>query len=242
MRITPTPHPPGSELLFLGPVVRRKVRYVTNPRWERFRHGELVDKHGKPRRRGDACVAPTPSGYAEYDEERPARLVSFHDDILSVCFLNKVYQGPRKALSMKTILGFLTVALFLSFPSDALEARSEDDHVKEWCTRNNGEIEYHFKDRTRVDCLTSTHAVEFKLAEEWQDVVRSVGQVIHYARMAERRPGIVLVVRAENECKWVQRLEEDLKGVSVNGNSIQLWVVGPGESHCPLTRPIRFSP
>ena len=213
-----------------------------NPRWDRFRHGELVDKRGKPRRRGDACVAPTSSGYAEYDEDRPARLVSFHDNSLSVCFLNKVYQGPRKALLMKTILGFLTVALFLSFPSDALEARSEDDHVKEWCTRNNGEIEYHFKDRTRVDCLTSTHAVEFKLAEEWQEVVRSVGQVIHYARMAERRPGIVLVVRAKNECKWVQRLEEDLKGVSVNGNSIQLWVVGPGESHCPLTRPIRFSP
>ena len=39
----------GSELLFLGPVVRRKVPYVMNPRWDRFRHGELVDKRGKPR-------------------------------------------------------------------------------------------------------------------------------------------------------------------------------------------------
>lgn len=39
----------GSELLFLGPVVRRTVPYIMNPRWDRFRHGELVDKHGKPR-------------------------------------------------------------------------------------------------------------------------------------------------------------------------------------------------
>ena len=138
---------------------------------------------------------------------------------------------------MRIILGCLTVTLFLSFPSDALEARSEDDHVKEWCTKNNGEMEHSFKDRTRVDCLTRTHAVEFKLAEEWQEVVRSVGQVIHYARMAERRPGIVLVVRGKSECKWAQRLEEDLKGVSVYGNPIKLWVVGRGESHCPVTQP-----
>ena len=138
---------------------------------------------------------------------------------------------------MKIMLGCLTAALFLSFPSDALEARSEDDHVKEWCTKNNGEMEYSFKDRTRVDCLTSTYAVEFKLAEEWQEVVRSVGQVIHYARMAERRPGIVLVVREKDECKWARRLEEDLKGVSVNGSPIKLWVVGQGERHCPLTQP-----
>lgn len=138
---------------------------------------------------------------------------------------------------MKTTLGCLTAALFLSFPSDALEARSEDDHVKEWCTKNNGEMEYRFKDQTSVDCLTDTYAVEFKRARGWQEIVISVGQIIHYARMAERRPGIVLVVRGENECKWVRRLEEDLKGVSVNGSPIKLWVVGPGESYCPLTQP-----
>ena len=89
---------------------------------------------------------------------------------------------------MKKTLGFLTVALSLIFPSDALEARSEDDHVKEWCTRNNGEMEHHFEDRTRVDCLTSTHVVEFKVAKDWQGIVGGVGQIIHYARMAERRP------------------------------------------------------
>ena len=41
----------GSELLFLGPVMRRKVPWVMNPRWDRFHHGELADKRGKPRKR-----------------------------------------------------------------------------------------------------------------------------------------------------------------------------------------------
>ena len=41
----------ASELLFLGPVMRRKVPYVMNPRWDRFNHGELGDRRGKPRNR-----------------------------------------------------------------------------------------------------------------------------------------------------------------------------------------------
>ena len=41
----------GSELLFLGPVLRRTVPYVMHPRWERFSHGELADRRGKPRGR-----------------------------------------------------------------------------------------------------------------------------------------------------------------------------------------------
>ena len=38
----------ASELLFLGPVARRKVQYVMNPRWDRFDYGILADKRGKP--------------------------------------------------------------------------------------------------------------------------------------------------------------------------------------------------
>ncbi len=37
----------ASELLFLGPVARRQVHYVMNPRWDRFDHGDLADKRGK---------------------------------------------------------------------------------------------------------------------------------------------------------------------------------------------------
>lgn len=38
----------ASELLFLGPVLSRRVHFVMNPRWERFEHGSLSDRRGKP--------------------------------------------------------------------------------------------------------------------------------------------------------------------------------------------------
>ena len=39
----------ASELLFLGPVTRRHVHYVMNPRWDRFDFGDLADRRGKRR-------------------------------------------------------------------------------------------------------------------------------------------------------------------------------------------------
>ena len=41
----------ASELLFLGPVARGEARYVMNPRWDRFDHGALADRRGKPHRK-----------------------------------------------------------------------------------------------------------------------------------------------------------------------------------------------
>ena len=41
----------ASEVLFLGPVARRDVRYVMNPRWDRFDHGVLADRRGRPHRK-----------------------------------------------------------------------------------------------------------------------------------------------------------------------------------------------
>ena len=38
----------ASELLFLGPVARREAQYVMNPRWDRFDHGILAGRRGKP--------------------------------------------------------------------------------------------------------------------------------------------------------------------------------------------------
>ena len=38
----------ASELLFLGPVARRNVQYVMNPRWDRFDYGILAGRRGKP--------------------------------------------------------------------------------------------------------------------------------------------------------------------------------------------------
>ena len=44
----------ASEVLFQGPAARRTVRYVMNPRWERFDSGALADRRGRPLRKIDA--------------------------------------------------------------------------------------------------------------------------------------------------------------------------------------------
>ena len=51
----------ASELLFLGPVVRRPVHYVMNPRWDRFDYGDLADGYGGPRKKTVARDALKPT-------------------------------------------------------------------------------------------------------------------------------------------------------------------------------------
>lgn len=70
----------ASELLFLGPVARREVRYVMNPRWDRFDDGDLADGRGKRLRKVVAREArkPTLDRY-EAVSARKAFVVGFGD-------------------------------------------------------------------------------------------------------------------------------------------------------------------
>lgn len=51
----------ASELLFLGPAVRRPIHYVMNPRWDRFDYDELADGRGNPRKKTVARDALKPT-------------------------------------------------------------------------------------------------------------------------------------------------------------------------------------
>lgn len=60
-----------------------------------------------------------------------------------------------------------------------------------WCKAHNGIMEYENSDKTRVDCLTSTHAVEFDFWHKWAE---SVGQALHYGLMTGKKPKVVLIL------------------------------------------------
>ena len=68
-----------------------------------------------------------------------------------------------------------------------VNAETEADYVKAGCT---GIIEYVLPDKTRVDCLTTTHAIEYDWGHKWAE---AVGQSLHYAAYTGRRAGIVLI-------------------------------------------------
>ena len=59
----------------------------------------------------------------------------------------------------------------------AYHAHSESSYQHAWCSAHKGIEEYENKDKTRVDCLTSCHAVEFDFANKWAE---SIGQALHY--------------------------------------------------------------
>ena len=65
---------------------------------------------------------------------------------------------------------------------------SESSYQHEWCSIHKGMEEFENRDKTRVDCLTDTHAVEFDFAEKWAE---SIGQALHYQRMTKKRAKVV---------------------------------------------------
>jgi hypothetical protein len=43
-------------------------------------------------------------------------------------------------------------------------------------------------DKTRCDCVTDTHAIEFDFGSNW---VEAVGQGLHYSAITKKKAGIV---------------------------------------------------
>ena len=68
---------------------------------------------------------------------------------------------------------------------------SESSYQHAWCSMHQGIEEFENKDKTRVDCLTSTHAVEFDFANKWAE---SIGQALHYQKMTGKRAKVVLIL------------------------------------------------
>ncbi len=58
--------------------------------------------------------------------------------------------------------------------------------VAAWCL---GVAEVTLEDRSRVDCLQDSVAWEVDKGANWKE---AVGQALHYGRMTQRRPGILL--------------------------------------------------
>lgn len=92
----------------------------------------------------------------------------------------------------------LLVLLALVGRSEAAEA----DYVIEWCERHGGRVEVINDDRTRVDCVTYYHAIEFDYAEKWTEAIT---QALHYAIQTGMQPGVVLILRDPSDVRYVER-------------------------------------
>lgn len=77
---------------------------------------------------------------------------------------------------------------------------NERYHQGKYCA---GIVEHRLKDRTRVDCLTPTHAIEYDFARKWAE---AIGQSLHYARMTGKAAGIVIIYKGSKDDRYMTRL------------------------------------
>jgi hypothetical protein len=93
----------------------------------------------------------------------------------------------------------------------------EKYYQAKWCYEQGGQAEVVLRDRTRCDCLTATHAIEFDFANKWAE---GIGQALHYARLTGKRAGLVLILERPKDRKY---LEHVMGVVRWHGLALDVW-------------------
>ena len=73
-----------------------------------------------------------------------------------------------------------------------------------WLAEKMGGVpEYVLPDRSRVDILTPTLAIEVDWAKKWAE---AIGQAIFYGIVTEKQPAVLLLLRSKpTEAKYIER-------------------------------------
>lgn len=90
----------------------------------------------------------------------------------------------------------------------------ESDIVKKHC---KGIVEHKLKDKTRIDCLTKTHAIEYDYAYKWHE---AIGQSLYYAKMTNKKPKVILIAKKPSDRRYVKRFL-----IASNGLGIELELI-----------------
>ena len=90
----------------------------------------------------------------------------------------------------------LALALLWLHPAVAEGGHPERWYQRQWCEARGGQTEFVLADKTRVDCLTGSHAVEVDRANKWPE---AIGQSLHYAMHTGKKAGILLIVGPDEQ-------------------------------------------
>jgi hypothetical protein len=109
----------------------------------------------------------------------------------------------------------VAIILILLWPGLAVSA-TEKDHQIKYCA---GIIEHYLPDKTRVDCLTETHAIEYDYGRKWAE---AIGQSLHYAAMTGKEAGIVIIYKGEKDERYITRMNKVINRYQL---PIKVWLV-----------------
>jgi len=69
-----------------------------------------------------------------------------------------------------TSIAMLSLSVASAF---AAHSHPEKYYQAKWCAANNGQAEVILPDKTRADCITTTHAIEFDFGKKWAERARA---------------------------------------------------------------------
>ena len=126
---------------------------------------------------------------------------------------------------MKCIVSYLLSLIFLIlFPGNCFADRLHPEkwYQEKWCNENNGVIEVILKDKTRCDCVTVTHAIEFEFGRNWSE---GIGQSLYYAFMTGKKAGVVIILENSSDRAGMKRL---LSTITHYHLPIDYWLIEVG--------------
>ncbi len=106
------------------------------------------------------------------------------------------------------------IVLCLLSSSNALAVENEDYYNRLFCTEMGGQAEYVLPDRSRVDCLTNTHAFEADWAQGLK-VYESIGQALYYSAETGRQPGILLLIKNKNSERYIRKVKRVIEAFNL---------------------------
>lgn len=130
---------------------------------------------------------------------------------------------------------YITVFLLLisTLSVQAARLHKEATYQSKWCNEMCGRQEVRLDDKTSVDCLTKTHAIEFDFANK---VYEAVGQSLYYSVKTNKKPGVVLILEnPQKELRYINRLRKIARKRKIN-----CWVMYESDLHNFKLRPLRL--
>ena len=119
-------------------------------------------------------------------------------------------------INRKSISAFILI-FFLSLSSTALE--KEKYYSEMYCKELSGKVNHNLADKSKVDCLTDTHAYEVDWADGMK-VYEAIGQSLYYASQTNKKPGIILLIRKNNSEKHIRKVKEVINFFKLDINLI----------------------
>jgi len=110
-----------------------------------------------------------------------------------------------KVKIMKKILFLLTLVIIAMFlMSQTQTTRQKEVYYQDkFAEIIKGSTSVTLWDKTEVDILTDTFAIEVDFSEKWAE---SIGQSLYYAEMTNRKAGVLLVVNSNLDERFIRRL------------------------------------